>query len=285
MAVNAQNIIVGAGVMYVAPYGTADNAVESALYDVGATQGGVELAYEPEFLDIEVDQAFGIIDKRKIRESATLTTQMAEATLNNLLLAWGLPAARLVNGTLSFGEAEVTQADARTVYIVGKGPNGQKRIAKIWKAVARGNASVAFRKDEVTILNVEFEILADTTKPAGQQMGQIVDLAFDGTAPTVAAFDPADAAVGIAVGAAVTVQFSDDMLLSTLIPANLQIIDSTTGANVCTGVAYDAGTKTATLAHAALQATSTYFVKISTEVRNASGVKLAAEALAKFTTV
>lgn len=291
MAVEPLNIIIGAGTMYLAATGTADASMVDAANDVGGTSGGVELAYEPEYKDIEVDQEFAIIDKKKIREKATVKTQMSEATLNNILLAWGLPAARLNGGTLSFGESSVSSATARQMYIVGKGPNGQDRTVKLWRVVAQGNASVAFKKDDITMLNVEFAVLSSATKAgggntaAGEKMGQIVDASYDGSAPTIVTFLPADAAAAVAVNAVVQVTFSDDMLTSTLTLANCQLIDSTTGLNMATGVTYDSVNKRIALTHANLAGTRAYFTKITTDVKNSSGIPMATEGVAKFTTV
>lgn len=288
MAVTSTNVIIGAGTMYVADVGTADANMFSAAYDVGGTSGGVEISYEPEYKDIEVDQEFAPIAKKKIREKMTVKTTMAESTLQNILLAWGLPATRLSNGTLSFGESEVSDAVEKQVYIRGKGPNGQNRTVKLWRCTPQGNATFAFKKDDVTFVNVEFMVLASSTKAGnvatlpGEKMGQIVDESYDGSAPTVT-FNPADGATNVAAAAAVTLTFSDEMLQPTLTLANIQIIDSTDGSNKCTGITYNAATKTATLAHANFASNRKYFIKVSTNVKNASGVPLASEAVASFT--
>ena len=77
MAVTFTNIVVG----------QAEFSLEGT--NVGATQEGVNIGWEPDMVDIEVDQ-FG--DAARVVQSmtkVTVTTTLAEATLVNLAHAWG----------------------------------------------------------------------------------------------------------------------------------------------------------------------------------------------------
>lgn len=58
---------------------------------VGLTQGGVELAYAPDFGEVDVDQYLDVAKMFKQRQSVTVNTTLAQATLDNLLFAWGQP--------------------------------------------------------------------------------------------------------------------------------------------------------------------------------------------------
>lgn len=61
----------------------------SAWVNVGYTQDGVEVATDPSWTDINVDQ---LLDAAKIFQDGmglNITTTFAEATLDNLLIAWG----------------------------------------------------------------------------------------------------------------------------------------------------------------------------------------------------
>ena len=87
--VTSANIIVGETDVKVGNSNTAMTLTDfDALTSVGATQGGVEIAWEPNMVDIEVDQ-WG--DAAKVIQSTVkvvLKTTLAEATLKNLALAW-----------------------------------------------------------------------------------------------------------------------------------------------------------------------------------------------------
>jgi hypothetical protein len=126
MALNKKNIIVGAARVYLGP-STSDTAslaaskpafVAGTRYtttmsgadgstttgvatlvtnwrEVGYTQDGLEVSTDPSFGEVEVDQ---LLDSAKIfKDGMTLSisTTFAEATLENLLVAWGQAATTL----------------------------------------------------------------------------------------------------------------------------------------------------------------------------------------------
>lgn len=96
--VNFTNIVVGEGKMFCGPGSNAgvllvDTNITSngddSIYYVGSTQEGVAIGWEPDMVDIEVDQ-FG--DAARVIQSkvkVTIKTTLAEATLQVLALAWG----------------------------------------------------------------------------------------------------------------------------------------------------------------------------------------------------
>lgn len=67
-----------------------DNQATSGWFYVGATQDGVELAYTPDYGEVEVDQLKGAALLFNTAVSVTASTTLAEATLENLLVAWGI---------------------------------------------------------------------------------------------------------------------------------------------------------------------------------------------------
>ena len=121
---SAQNILVGAASLYIgntgatdptakpafgagsyrdtlgttawAP-GTVDASLPAFWKEVGYTQEGLEVAYEPDFGDVEVDQLLdsAVVFKQSMRVS--LNTTLAEATLYNLMVAWGQNASTLAS--------------------------------------------------------------------------------------------------------------------------------------------------------------------------------------------
>lgn len=102
---NKQNITVGAATVFLgasydgsgtdtAPAYTAASyrSVLDAAVDwtnVGYTMEGLEVAYEPEYGDVEVDQILDSALTFKQSMRVSLNTTLAEATLFNLMIAWG----------------------------------------------------------------------------------------------------------------------------------------------------------------------------------------------------
>ena len=110
----------------------------------------------------------------------------------------------------------------------------------------------------------------------------------DTTPPTVTATTPATGATGVAVGIAPTATFSEAIDPTTLTSATMTLVVQGTTTPLAASVAYNAGTKTATLTPSAALGTSTaYVLRI---VGGPAGIadlatnRLAADVTATFTT-
>lgn len=104
---NSENILVGAAAIFVnsdedaalPDYGGGESAADSFLDEDGSsvdgwtstgyTTGGVEVTYTPDFGEVEVDQLLDAAVMYKQRMTVTVGTTLAEATLENLIFAWG----------------------------------------------------------------------------------------------------------------------------------------------------------------------------------------------------
>lgn len=200
MAYNARNIIVGAAALYlsVAEGGsvalpaapTAGLSYTTALEGSAAwrhsgyTSEGLELAYEPDWTDIEVDQ---LLDSAKIFKTsmrATINTTLVEGQLENLLIAWGQTATTLTStatetelgiaaGALGDGPVE------RSLVAVGPAPRTagglkRERLYYARRVLSVDSVSVAVRRDEATMFPVSFRLLPDASFP-GSEYGLIRD--------------------------------------------------------------------------------------------------------------
>lgn len=151
---------------------------------LGATQEGVELAYAPEYGEVEVDQLGDAAVMFFERSSVTMNTQLAEATLENLLIAWGFEDDYLqqsAGGEVTQFSIGVHGSDPteRSVAVVGKGasgPNGERRDRAYFgrRVLSIEGSSLALRRSENTAYPVAFRLLAD---PAynNSEYGVIVD--------------------------------------------------------------------------------------------------------------
>jgi len=190
MAVTTANIVVGEAAVKVGASNIAmTNSDFDSLSDIGATQGGVEISWEPDMVDIEIDQ-YG--DAAKVIQSKVkvmLKTTLAEATLNNLAIAWSYDreddgADILVNNdgantkTFMFGSQSVYPYEY-ALQIVGNAPGSTASVTKTRKfntkrAVSFESSMISMKRAEATMFAVSFRILpnpADT----GYEYGKIID--------------------------------------------------------------------------------------------------------------
>jgi len=170
MAVTFANIVVGEG------------TVSIDASDIGGTQEGATLSWEPDMVDIEIDQ-FG--DAAKVVQSmvkVSLQTTLAEATLENLVIAWGLNATddltTSTSKTLSIPLYSV-YPEEHTVVIVGNAPGSDASTTKTrtyttHRAVQYSASEHGLKRSENTAFPVDFRILPDSTE-TGAEYGTIVD--------------------------------------------------------------------------------------------------------------
>lgn len=160
-----------------------------SLTSVGGTQGGVEISWEPDMVDIEVDQ-YG--DAAKVIQSKVkvmLKTTLAEATLNNLASAWNYDSSTggadvkanndgANTKTFLFGVQSVYPFE-RAIQIVGNAPGSDASTTKTRKfntkrAISMESSTISMKRAEATVFAVGFRILpvsADTN----YEYGKIID--------------------------------------------------------------------------------------------------------------
>ena len=169
---NDLNVLVGAGVLKV-------GADEASAVDVGYTSDGVTISFARDYYDVEVDQSINIIKKAKIKEIVTLTTNLVEASLENLKTVLDIGnAIEDITGPpdykkLSFGgDAGI---GALTLVFSGTAPTGKERKFVAYKAISVEAGEHSYKKDDKTIIPVKFELVADTSKADGEQLGYYQD--------------------------------------------------------------------------------------------------------------
>lgn len=217
MAYSNRNIIVGAAKVYVSvkdstdstfygasgnvavtlPAGLTANTSSEAAFDadatnwrhVGYTSDGIELSYEPDFGTVEVDQLLDAAKMFKQGMTASVRTTLAEATLDNLVLAWGQKNSSLgvapspdATGGRELGIAAGALLDEpveRSVAFIGPAPKTatNKRAERVYLARRALNVeSVAFShsKTDATTIPVSLRLLPDPYY-TGKEYGVIRD--------------------------------------------------------------------------------------------------------------
>lgn len=203
--VNTKNIMVGAGHLYIseteggpvdqpafptavspavpASYKTVLDAPASGFRYVGATSGGVEVAMTQDVGEVEVDQLKDAALIFNTGQSATVSTELAEPTLANLLVSWGLRSSNLTSST---AEGDVLSLEAmpdelveRSIVLVGNAPGnsaaGKRERVYYGRRVINVEAGGhTLSRTDATTLPVTFRLLPDPTQE-GAQYGRIVD--------------------------------------------------------------------------------------------------------------
>lgn len=183
MPITIKNIIVGEGVLSLAP------TTAGSLADVGATQEGAELSWEPDMVDIEIDQFGDAARVVQARVKCMLKTNLAEGTLANLAYAWGYKTGLTgdiatsttpgVSGTTFNVGIHSVYPDERKLQLVGVAPGTDSTTTKTRtylcnRVISYNASSHTLKRGENTAFPVEFRILPDPTQ-TGKEYGTIID--------------------------------------------------------------------------------------------------------------
>ena len=168
---SSTNIVVGvsaSGTVKAGDYG----AQESAATDLGFIKGGVSIEHEETSYDIKVDQVLAPIDKVTTDESLKIKFSLSEATLDNIALALGVSVG--TGGKIEFGDK--TGSIVKTLFINVKGANNSSRKYTFWRCRPTGKTGQTYKRDGETLIEAEFDVLADISKGRGKRFGTIEDL-------------------------------------------------------------------------------------------------------------
>lgn len=192
MAVNVANIVVGEATIKLGPSANATSiAAMDNFADVGATQNGVEISWEPDIVDIEIDQYGDAAKLIQSKVKVMVKTTLAEATLNNLAIAWNydnetggddikanLAGSGANTNTFLFGSQNVYPREKGLV-IVGSAPGSSAAAIKTRsyytkRAVSMESSMISMKRAEATMFAVGFRILPKT-EDTNYEYGKIID--------------------------------------------------------------------------------------------------------------
>ena len=195
------NIIVGAAALFIAdttlaPTGAnalpafvnADSYRETLSADldftnVGYTMNGLELQFQPDFGEVQVDQILDVAKLYKQGMQVNLATAFAEATLENLLLALAYGDSKLttaLNGdkTMDLSAGDIGECPVeRGIVAVGPGTGDcvdsayVERVYVGYRALSIENVTVSAKREEASMFEVSFRLLPED----GGSYGKIVD--------------------------------------------------------------------------------------------------------------
>jgi len=197
----SNNIIVGAAAFFVAdatltsgtlPAFTSSESYRETLADdndftnVGYTMNGLELQFQPDFGEVQVDQLLDVAKLYKQGMQVNMATAFAEATLENLLLAIASPTDELSgaknssNGqTLNLSAGDIGECPVeRGIVAVGPGTGDcedsayVERVYAAYRALSIENVTVSAKRDEPSMFEVSFRLLPED---ASASYGKLID--------------------------------------------------------------------------------------------------------------
>ena len=200
----SSNIIVGAAALFIADTTLTPSTTQSfvssesfkdtlsaapAYENVGYTRNGLELQFQPDFGEVQVDQVLDVAKLYKQGMQVNLATAFAEATLENLLLALAYNDTELT-GSKSTSSGRVLNMSAgkigecpveRGLVAVGPGTgdcvnsDSVERVYTAYRALSIENVTVSAKRDEASMFEVSFRLLPEDTSGS---YGKIVDRTF-----------------------------------------------------------------------------------------------------------
>jgi hypothetical protein len=198
---NSNQIIVGAAALFTHEDGVLADSQLPAYQDnvsyrttltndidfrnVGYTMNGLEIQFQPDFGEVQVDQVLDVAKLYKQGMQVNLNTTFAEATLENLLFA--LAAKDGVGGdlqtvagnpTLNLSAGDIGECPVeRGLVAVGPGTGDcdisdqVERVYVAYRALSIESVTVGAKRDEATMFEVSFRLLPNDAA----SYGKIVD--------------------------------------------------------------------------------------------------------------
>ena len=166
----------------------------AVVRNVGYTSNGLEIQFQPDFGEVQVDQLLDVAKLYKQGMKVNLNTAFAEATLENLLVAIAAPSSSLASDVKMDNPIEVGTVNYSDVLDLKSGELGEcpverglvaigpgtgdcaagssiERISVAYRALSIENVTVSAKRDAASMFEVSFRLL-----PANNgSYGKIVD--------------------------------------------------------------------------------------------------------------
>ena len=198
---NNQNIIVGAASFFIADYILGSGGLPavnanasyrdtlssaSGFRNIGYTTNGLELTFQPNFGEVQVDQVLDVAKLYKQGMQVQMKTSFAEATLENLMVALAYNSSNLTGTKLSsagqtlvLGAGDIGECPVeRGIVAVGPGTGDCddsdhiERIYAAYRALSIDNVTVSAKRDAATMFDVTFRLLPDDETAS---YGKVID--------------------------------------------------------------------------------------------------------------
>lgn len=150
----------------------------------GYTTDGVEVSYEPDYGEVTVDQALDSVKMFKQGMRVAVNTTLSEATLENLLVAWGQQSSTLDgDDSLAIAQGELGDDPVeRALAFVGPAPRGtgnekRERVYHLRRSLQVESSAHSLSRADATTFPVSFRCMAVDDAVSGQDYGVILQRA------------------------------------------------------------------------------------------------------------
>jgi len=141
---------------------------------MGHAHGSLDIEHSVETSDIEVNESLLPVRTIKTGESFSIAVPLAEVTLEHIKDVWGISAQidDLGDGRrrLTFG-GDTAIAEKSVMLILPAG-SGKKFALTFYRCAVLASGSLSWSKEEQVDLPIQLTVLADTSRPAGDQVGR-----------------------------------------------------------------------------------------------------------------
>jgi hypothetical protein len=166
----------------------ADTLEADANYrNVGYTMNGLELQFQPDFGEVQVDQLLDVAKLYKQGMQVNMVTAFAEATLENLLVSIAGQDSDLSNGVtqdvlvINSGELGAVPVE-RALIAVGPGSGnpdavGASRVERVYvanRALSIDSVTVSAKRDTPSMFEVSFRLLPASNGSYGKIVDRVV---------------------------------------------------------------------------------------------------------------
>jgi hypothetical protein len=160
--------------------------IAAGIDNVGYTSNGIEITFQPDFGEVQVDQILDVAKLYKQGMQVTLATSFAEATLENLLFSIAGQSDDLsgtksssAGRTLNLASGDIGECPVeRALIAVGPGTgdcadsDSIERVYVAYRALSIENVTVSAKRDTATMFDVTFRLLPEDTSGS---YGKIID--------------------------------------------------------------------------------------------------------------
>jgi len=157
----------------------------SSFRNVGYTMNGLEVVFQPDFGEVQVDQVLDVAKLYKQGMQVNLNTAFAEATLENLLFAIAGTDSDLTsvdgNDTLNMSAGDIGECPVeRGLVAVGPGTGDCaigdeiERVYVAYRALSIENVTVSAKRDEPSMFEVSFRLLPNDVASYGKIVDRII---------------------------------------------------------------------------------------------------------------
>ena len=161
-AKKAGNILTGPVALFRGEVGADAAAITT---EIGYTEDGLQLSYNDTITNLEVDEEIFPVGATRTAVDMKLSFQIAEATLEHFLFAYGLAADAYDSAAKTLEIDPTAEINYVSIKATGQAPSGGTRTFVFPKVAAGGQRQSAIRKGQKILIPVELTVYKGDDAP------------------------------------------------------------------------------------------------------------------------